>query len=46
MLNKSLFFSRLQYIATGAALKYLDTDGSALEIAGAVMHTKGDSRFA
>ena len=29
-------------IATGAALKYLDTDGSALEIAGAVMHTKGE----
>jgi len=29
-------------IATQAALKYLDTDGSALEIAGAVMHSKGE----
>lgn len=28
-------------IATEAALKYLDTDGSALEIAGEVMRTKG-----
>ena len=29
-------------IATLAALKYLDTDGSAIEIAGAVMRTKGE----
>jgi hypothetical protein len=29
-------------IATEAALKYLDTDGSAIEIAGAVMRTKGE----
>ena len=29
-------------IATVAALKYLDTDGSALEIAGEVMRTKGE----
>ena len=29
-------------IATEAALKYLDTDGSAIEIAGEVMHTKGE----
>jgi hypothetical protein len=28
-------------IATEAALKYLDTDGSAIEIAGEVMRTKG-----
>jgi len=29
-------------IATLSALKYLDTDGSAIEIAGAVMRTKGE----
>lgn len=29
-------------IATVAALKYLDTDGSAIEIAGEVMRTKGE----
>jgi hypothetical protein len=29
-------------LATEAALKYLDTDGSALEIAGEVMRTKGE----
>ena len=29
-------------IATEAALKYLDTDGSAIEIAGEVMRTKGE----
>ena len=29
-------------IATGAALKYLDTDGSAIELAGSVMRTKGE----
>ena len=29
-------------IATEAALKYLDTDGSAIEIAGSVMRTKGE----
>jgi hypothetical protein len=29
-------------IATAAALKYLDTDGSAIEIAGEVMRTKGE----
>ncbi|HEY9783519.1 MAG TPA: hypothetical protein V6D09_25695 [Leptolyngbyaceae cyanobacterium] len=29
-------------IATEAALKYLDTDGSALEIAGEIMRTKGE----
>lgn len=29
-------------IATAAALKYLDTDGSALEIAGEIMRTKGE----
>ena len=29
-------------IATAAALKYLDTDGSAIEVAGEVMHTKGE----
>lgn len=29
-------------IATEAALKYLDTDGSAIEIAGDVMRTKGE----
>ena len=29
-------------IATGSALKYLDTDGSAIEIAGSVMRTKGE----
>jgi hypothetical protein len=29
-------------IATAAALKYLDTDGGAIEIAGEVMHTKGE----
>jgi len=29
-------------IATVAALKYLDTDGSAIEIAGSVMRTKGE----
>jgi hypothetical protein len=29
-------------IATEAALKYLDTDGSAIEMAGAVMRTKGE----
>lgn len=29
-------------IATAAALKYLDSDGSAIEIAGEVMHTKGE----
>lgn len=28
-------------LATEAALQYLDTDGSAIEIAGEVMHTKG-----
>ena len=29
-------------IATLSALKYLDTDGSAIEIAGAAMRTKGE----
>lgn len=29
-------------LATAAALKYLDTDGSAIEIAGEVMRTKGE----
>ncbi len=29
-------------IATGAALKYLDTDGSNIEIAGEVMYSKGE----
>lgn len=29
-------------IATEAALKYLDTDGSAIEMAGEVMRTKGE----
>jgi hypothetical protein len=29
-------------MATVAALKYLDTDGSAIEIAGSVMRTKGE----
>ncbi len=29
-------------IATAAALKYLDTDGAAIEMAGEVMHTKGE----
>ena len=29
-------------IATEAALKYLDTDGSAIESAGVVMRTKGE----
>ena len=29
-------------IATLSALKYLDTDGSAIEIAGKVMRTKGE----
>ena len=29
-------------IATEAALKYLDTDGSAIEIAGSVITTKGE----
>ena len=29
-------------MATEAALKYLDTDGSAIEIAGSVMRTKGE----
>ena len=29
-------------IATAAALKYLDTDGSAIDIAGEVMRTKGE----
>lgn len=29
-------------IATAAALKYLDTDGSAIEIVGEVMRTKGE----
>ncbi len=29
-------------IATGAALKYLDTDGSQIEIAGEVMYSKGE----
>lgn len=29
-------------LATSAALKYLDTDGSAIEIAGDVMRTKGE----
>jgi hypothetical protein len=29
-------------LATSAALKYLDTDGSAIEIAGEVMRTKGE----
>ena len=29
-------------IATARALKYLDTDGSPIELAGAVMRTKGE----
>jgi hypothetical protein len=29
-------------IATGAALKYLDSDGSNIEIAGEVMYSKGE----
>jgi hypothetical protein len=29
-------------LATSAALKYLDTDGSAIEIAGEAMRTKGE----
>ncbi|NJN39380.1 MAG: hypothetical protein HC790_12860 [Acaryochloridaceae cyanobacterium CSU_3_4] len=29
-------------LATAAALKYLDIDGSAIEIAGEVMRTKGE----
>ena len=29
-------------LSTSAALKYLDTDGSAIEIAGEVMRTKGE----
>ena len=35
-------FNEAGCLATSAALKYLDTDGSAIEIAGEVMRTKGE----